>query len=530
MADMTWGLAAETLADIAGPFGRFFALAYDNKEFGLGEQPWPLPLFQSTTRAQRAPRWQDETPASLGLALGSAALSWLALGCPASAAELAAHAAGAAGTAPAAKDAGTGHAGAHGRPRGGARSRPPAMTRDGPGREGEALPLQNDRKEAALARMAARVATFNAAGAIDAEKMGRTAAKVESLEAVLDHLESHGADRPGVRSGDLRFGQPPWEDDTEVLGHSSASVEHLAKDVDANRLSFGPPPQFDPAPFLDEETREVYKHPIQSADLGKLAEADVPRVRVRAGASGKIAFLEKLDEVARLGLVDSREVPAGLGSGAFAIPKDLRKDRLIMDSRPFNCVEETQSRWLSSLGAASCLCGILLDDHEILLLSGEDLKDYFYAFTVSPERLRRNAFAMQVRPEQVQHLRSFEPWMSQCETLTPCLATMAMGDCQAVRWARRLTWRWFFAQVPLAWTRWWSYEGKCRAGPSCQVWCWTTSSPGRKWCERTGFAATENTRARTTSPAKSTKPTKTPSCPGTLTKVSNCRRRPAFGA
>jgi hypothetical protein len=51
--------------------------------------------------------------------------------------------------------------------------------------------------------MAARVAFFNAAGAIDAEKMGRTAAKVEGLEVVLDHLEAHGADLPGRQPEDL---------------------------------------------------------------------------------------------------------------------------------------------------------------------------------------------------------------------------------------------------------------------------------------------------------------------------------------
>ena len=56
------------------------------------------------------------------------------------------------------------------------------------------------------------------------------------------------------------------------------------------------------------------------------------------------------------------------------------------------------------------------------------MKDYFYSFVISRGRLLRNVFCMSVKPSQV----SFHPSMADEPSLTPALATMAMGDCQAV--------------------------------------------------------------------------------------------------
>ena len=69
-----------------------------------------------------------------------------------------------------------------------------------------------------LCHLDERAQSWNAAGIVDAERMGRTAAKVENTEKV-----SEGS----------------------VIGRSSLQVEHVAKQIDASRISFGPPPAFD---------------------------------------------------------------------------------------------------------------------------------------------------------------------------------------------------------------------------------------------------------------------------------------------
>ena len=92
-------------------------------------------------------------------------------------------------------------------------------------------------------------------------------------------------------------------------------------------------------------------------------------------------------------LVSCDEARLGLLSGLFCVPKDLERDRLILDARPPNSAEPGLSRWTKTMSSAACLSQIVLRDDESLRMSGRDIKDYFYQFTVSPERCRRNVLA-----------------------------------------------------------------------------------------------------------------------------------------
>ena len=114
------------------------------------------------------------------------------------------------------------------------------------------------------------------------------------------------------------------------------------------------------------------------------------------------------------------------------MPKSLEVDRFIMDSRPFNCLETPCARWLGTLCSAAAVANISLKDDEVLLASGEDIKDFFYSFKIGAERVVRNALNMTVLPEQVCHLVCFSDALSKERLLVPCLSTMAMGDSQAV--------------------------------------------------------------------------------------------------
>ena len=60
------------------------------------------------------------------------------------------------------------------------------------------------------------------------------------------------------------------------------------------------------------------------------------------------------------------------GSGLFSVPKDLEKDRLILDSRGPNLLESPPQRRIRSLGSAEVLCHISLEPEETLVASGID--------------------------------------------------------------------------------------------------------------------------------------------------------------
>ena len=79
---------------------------------------------------------------------------------------------------------------------------------------------------------------------------------------------------------------------------------------------------------------------------------------------------------------------------------------------------------------------LFLQPDEVARMFSEDIREFYHAFCISPQRLRRNALAMEVRPQQVSHLRCFQPWMWKFEKLVPCLGTMAMGDCRAVTYGQ----------------------------------------------------------------------------------------------
>lgn len=118
-------------------------------------------------------------------------------------------------------------------------------------------------------RLGRLTADWNDAEAVDAQMMGRSAAKVESVEAQLNELESTLCK---LEAASNRYKKPPsipktWESfqpsvghPGEVVGVSSSSVEHLAKDLEADRLFFEGRPSLDPTPYLDSLNRQQYEN------------------------------------------------------------------------------------------------------------------------------------------------------------------------------------------------------------------------------------------------------------------------------
>ena len=269
--------------------------------------------------------------------------------------------------------------------------------------------------------------------------MGRAAAKVETVEDTLKLLEKE----LGQVSADLRnyCGRASWGiqspegyrgEGATVVGHLAGGLPHVAKALQPERIKFWKRPSFDPQGFLDPENAAKYSRPLQFAQEPDLELRRPPPVRLRIAEKDKLRFLRLLDESGRLAFVRPSQARVGYENGAFAIPKDGERDRMILDARGPNLLEVAEARWIKSLASTQQLQHCFLADGERLQIFAEDLREFYHAFIISHERLRRNILKMTVKPSQVRDLGAYESWMEGEEYLYPALNTMPMGDCNAV--------------------------------------------------------------------------------------------------
>ena len=292
---------------------------------------------------------------------------------------------------------------------------------------------------AVVKRLRPLVDSWNAQPDVDAAAIGRSAAKVESIEFVLKELEED------VRAtGSFEYGGPAGTTHEElrfcnhdghpgvVAGKSGAALEHLAKEIEPARIFFHGRPAFDPLPFLDYENQQKFARPLDFAERLQAEDPRVPRVNLRCSLKQRMALLEKLDAGGRLHLLPLKDVRRGFESGMFAIPKDELRDRLIMDSRPANVCEMSEKRWVKSLGSIYQLQHLVLAEEDDLLMHSEDLREFYHAFIISGQRRQRNALKARFKPMEVSHMQCFDKALLEEEWVVPVLNTMAMGDLNSV--------------------------------------------------------------------------------------------------
>ena len=110
----------------------------------------------------------------------------------------------------------------------------------------------------------------------------------------------------------------------------------------------------------------------------------------------------------------------------FAIPKGLDTDRLIVDARPSSLCIPSDTRWAATMASAASLLDFELSHDETLVMSGEDVRDFYHQFKVTRDR------ASQYRLVGFLHLKAFSPALFGSPYLVAGLSTMAMGDVNAV--------------------------------------------------------------------------------------------------
>ena len=286
---------------------------------------------------------------------------------------------------------------------------------------------------------------------VDAAAMGRSAAKVEDIEKALKVLgifETEviaGLDSTADKSSGARtkpssiFRMSPGLQKTspgDVVGILPGDAIQLAQPIEADRLDFRGVPAFDPAPYLDDLGRRIFKSPIQAAADPSEVFDPPPRVRIFSSEQQKWALFRKLDSTERLGVVRRCEILEGYQAGLFSIPKDADKDRLIFDSRPFNTLEHPPNRWIASMAAASNLLDLQIAPGQQMVVSGTDLREFYYSFLASEERVRRNALLGEVFAHQIRDFKCYHPDLEGAGPLIFGLKTLAMGDSCAVELAQ----------------------------------------------------------------------------------------------
>ena len=120
---------------------------------------------------------------------------------------------------------------------------------------------------------------------VDAALMARAAAKFESMEEVMGSLHRSLTSFEGsLYSGDRFFKHEDvddsWMRSGSLVGKLSGAKMTGAKPIIASRLEFPGPPKFDPVPFFDAETAELFMRPLDHAMSPHEFAGEVPAVSV----------------------------------------------------------------------------------------------------------------------------------------------------------------------------------------------------------------------------------------------------------
>ena len=277
---------------------------------------------------------------------------------------------------------------------------------------------------------------------ITPEVMGRTSGKIESLEEMLTELHEHAHSLAKSGGGYFQSRQQAEKPGRPVPVPASKgkllTTESFStfKQVEASRLTFVGKPEFDPSPYLDPISKRIFNDPLACREPPEFCSERPPKMRVHCSRNQKIKLFSLLDASDRLRVHLPHEVCSRYGSGLFAVPKDLDRDRLILDSRGANLLETPPQRWIKSLASAETLCRISLEDDEVLACSGNDLRDFYYLFKATQSRSRRNVLVGPMHPQELTGLRALRQEHLQSKVVYGSLNTLAMGDCQAVELAQ----------------------------------------------------------------------------------------------
>ena len=210
----------------------------------------------------------------------------------------------------------------------------------------------------------------------------------------------------------------------------------VAKPVVASRIKWKLGPSFDPRPYLSDP---VVKDGFEDPETLRLPEDQWPHrgpATVHATKTELLRLAEKWDALGACRLVKCSDVGAGEHCGMFAVYKDEEYDRLILNPTVLNSRMKTTNKFTKTLTPGHMISMIRLLPHEGLVISSDDLSEFYYTFCVSDKRARRNAIGKRFRGHELQHLQCYSDELKD-QFVYVCLGTLAMGDNLAVEVAQQ---------------------------------------------------------------------------------------------
>ena len=316
-----------------------------------------------------------------------------------------------------------------------------------------------------LERLEDLVSYFLAAGPVSVGSLGRAGEKLSKLSALIFSLpqssesvdfqdidsflevlqqsfDSYSQPKSNSRKSDLpddELGAALDEKDGTRLASPRTRVSSSAcsaKPVLAERTKWKLAPSFDPRPYLDDP---VIKRAFEDPDILRKPPDSwprMPRAKVHASRGDVLALAAKWDDLGACRLVPCADVPSIETVGMFAVPKDETFDRLILNPTVVNSRCFGYSRYTKTIAPGYLITSLQLLDDEQLLVSPDDLCEFYYTFQVSDKRARRNAIGLPFSVDEVSHLKCFDKTRHKGE-LYICLGTLAMGDALAVEIAQQ---------------------------------------------------------------------------------------------
>eukprot|EP00438_Fugacium_kawagutii_P027913 Skav231459 [mRNA] locus=scaffold1847:913848:918299:- [translate_table: standard] len=283
---------------------------------------------------------------------------------------------------------------------------------------------------------------WNQMDVIRADDMGRVAAKQERQEQALADLTNLAtsvvseAKKYQRISKRVESSKRP-ENKPTVIGHLHGSDLVGAQQIIADRIKMEGDPVFDPVPFLHGKTKELYVEPFSSGISPDDLVDKPPRVRIHATTVEKIKLLKLLETTGRLAFRGANDVVEGWGSGMFCVCKNTKVDRLILDGRPANMLQHTPNEYIMTMASSSsALLGLHLKPNEKLIMSGDDLSNFFYTFKVNDKRTSRNFLDWKIPISIAKQFDSFPSSLCGEKYVYACLSTLAMGDSAACEYAQ----------------------------------------------------------------------------------------------
>jgi len=280
-------------------------------------------------------------------------------------------------------------------------------------------------------RVHARVVTFlDAARSVDGgAKLASAEAEVAELERLLEEelslRESYGDHVGGAKLSPDGAGLAPF----------------VAADIALPRRGGF----FDMAAFLpDAAERAAFEDP-DSLLVGGDASGEPPTVGAPRGVALSSAELlrlcVRLDAAGILALVPADEAedisPVFAVRKKFDAVRGVWSLRLLFDRRRRNARERHLLGASRDLPHAACFLDVVLEEDEHIEIDASDLECFYYTARVSDKRAARNVFGRPLPAGKFAACSCYAPAVLGNRLVVPALATLAMGDRNAVDFAQR---------------------------------------------------------------------------------------------